>query len=374
MSLLRNQSLNQMKKLYKEIGKDIGEKTEKSSNVPNIDYIRNPFKNSDISVIDDHIKLENVVKFKDFDSVNETIFTGEFDYKRILNFFTGTIYNYLQIKLSNNEIALVSKFDRNKFNSVYFVDNKGNKYKYENIIKVEPLEYPGEKSLLKLENKSEENIEDKILFINNFIEISNIENSDIILDYINNLVYSSNEELIDEFKSSTLLDGLNLIYKIFGENEIKKIYKKVNNILNDVSNESTDIDIINRNIKKISDWNYDNKVHLKERSIIIGYQVNIGKDSGTVQRIVGNKVYIQLNSTGKEKEFSLVELIKNYIPKKEKETINNISINGPTNVSITNQPKEEKSTSSKILDEKSKDKIVDKNWIEKNLKLKKFGE
>jgi hypothetical protein len=374
MSLLRKQSLNQMKNLYKKIGKDIGEQTEKSSNVPNIDYIRNPFKTSNITVIDDHIKLENVVKFKDFSIVNETIFTGEFDYKRILNFFSGTIYNYLQIKLSNNEIALVSKFDRNKFNNVYFVDNKGKKYKYENIIKVEPLEYPGEKSLLKLENKSEENIEDKIIFINNFIEISDIESSTNILDYINNLVYSSNEELIDEFKSSTLLDGLNLIYKIFGENEIKKIYKKVNNILNDVSNESTDIDIINRNIKKISDWNYDNKVYLKERPIIIGYQVNIGNDSGTVQRITGNKVYIQLNSTGKEKEFTLKELIKNYIPKKEKEIINNISLNGPANISITNHTKEEKSTSSKILNEKPSEKIKDKNWVEMDLKLKKFGE
>jgi hypothetical protein len=76
MSLVRRRTVKQFKELrriIKKAGGDIGDKTVGKS-VANQIYINNVFdeKNNKINTIEDHMSIpENVIKFKDFNPVNE---------------------------------------------------------------------------------------------------------------------------------------------------------------------------------------------------------------------------------------------------------------------------------------------------------------
>lgn len=232
-----------------------------------------------------------------------------------------------------------------------------------------------------INEKKEMSIEDKIDFITNVVELDVAEKSGIIIQYCDDLLENMEEEI--KFNQD-FSERLHAIKEEFGKKEINKIYKMAQESIEESINENVDgnviVDyaaIINRDINKIINWTNFNQ-HLRERPVggEAGKQINVGEDSGYIQRIIGNNVHIQMNSDGKEKIVPLKELFKNYKIKKDKKTqLFNITLNGPDDTSVASAPKEDKNpVVPKVLDEVSKKDKMSRKDDPQVLKFKSFNE
>lgn len=97
MSLLRSSSLKQLKRLRKQVGKDIGDKTTKSSKIPNVTWIGNPMDKK-VDTYEDNYSVGNaeslgktkIKKLKEHTNMKENL-NNAYDKQTLPNMNKGTI-------------------------------------------------------------------------------------------------------------------------------------------------------------------------------------------------------------------------------------------------------------------------------------------
>jgi len=284
----------------------------------------------------------------------------------------GELFN----KCKSTDIGLKTQGTYNKMPNTVYSDNP-----FSGSRKISTIE-----DHIKIENESiipfskfNEGKKYKINYINNALELSDNEKGvSKVRKYINNLIDGLPEDKRKDYKKNDWKQGVDLITKEFNKEELNKLHKMVEDevLIEPVKegNEEYEKQILN-SVRDFSHWK-DQPQNLRERGVMMGFEVEVGDIKGQVNRIKDNKVYINA-TTGKEEVVTLKQLLKSYKPKKEDKKVHKLELNGPDNGTQSLETSKKSVVSLELNDksDKAKDnKITDKNTDEKTLKLKSFNE
>ena len=224
-----------------------------------------------------------------------------------------------------------------------------------------------------------ESKKDKIDYISNALELSDNEKGvSKVRKHINNLIQGLPEDKRKDYKKNDWKNGVNLISKEFSKDELNKLHKMVEDEVLVEPVKEGNVEYDKQILNSVRDWSHwsNQPQNLRERGIIMGFEVEIGEIKGQVNRIKDNKVYINA-TTGKEEVVSLKDLLKSYKPKKDDKKIHKLELNGPDNGTQSLETSKKSVVSLELNDKSDKAKdnsISDKNNDEKILKLKSFNE
>lgn len=391
MSELRKSTLNQLKRIDKEIKKQGGttdRRSDSEKGLPNSMCINNPLDGKrKISTYEDYAKIDIPDADLNVKMKNE---------KKIIK-INGYDYFYNDGKLYAdekclNEIDIYKQLTKNEREQ--FQNNlKYRKNEMKNILCFDKMFEDNDSSFFLLnEGKIKEEIqnmiekyymEDNIDCIDTLTKLTglNYDQVSTILDYsteenaMENLMTYENNSYKNFQKISYKLQNLNCNININDEkqnnNDMKNILsfdKMFENGPDDTPQE------IMKNMKTIANWHVDENSPKKEFNInLIGKQIDTGKIKGFIQRIEGNDVYIDsiVEPLGVIK-MSLKDAIKGYKPTKEELVKGDFAIEGPNNKSLGSVPKEGGGYSTKLdakatvaADQKISNKINTEKIIKK---------
>lgn len=358
MTLMRQSSIDQMKRIYNEIKKDGGDindkvkkgETKSETKMGNSLWIDNPFaeKRNKIARVEDYVKIdipdpkkqnENMKNLNEnldnpSDIKNEIVYlykdlskNNKFE---LNNFIDSILSNYDETYSDDETIENVRNSDLNKkLEFILIMDDENSEDNlntiYDYIID-DLLTENRNISVLSYDkfnvNENKENYDnyDKIIKIIDLLENSNNE----ILQklYLLTLKEYNFEENIDNY-----LNGLINIQEKGGEKAIDSLYNLMEQELIGESF-SSDYAKIDREMKTIKNWsNYNNQNNIPMREVLRGRQVQIGEKVGYIQRIIGTNIVVEID--GENQNVSLKEIIKNYKPVKEKNIVVNTTLSGP---------------------------------------------
>ena len=365
MALMRKRSVSQMQELFSKCkSTDIGLKTQHMWNAPNLQYCKNPFNGGKIDTIEDQMNIENESRIESFSQFNEAALARESSIKQLKKVSKGsdigtkTAGEYCKTNAYKGKKSIKGKVD---------TINKQMKIQTEDILSFSQF---GEIN------------EGKIDYINNALELSDNEKAvSKVRKHINNLIDGLPEDKKKDYKKNDWKHGVKLISKELGKEELNKLHKMVEDeVLTEPVKEGNEEYANPYRLNSVRDFSHwkDQPQNLRERGVMMGFQVEVGDIKGHVNRIKDNKVYIA-STNGIEEVVSLKQLLKAYKPGKEGKKVHGLEIQGPSNTSVSKVPEEiKKSVVSPEIDDKSdvaKDNAISKkNNSEKVLKLKSFNE